>query len=159
MPTGKYPRLSLKERFWSKVNKTDFCWIWTSASKDSGGYGYISVGRRMVRAHRLSYLWTFGKLPKDKFVCHTCDNRLCVNPKHLFLGTPKDNVHDMIRKKRDKKAVGEKASRSKLTAEQVKEIRVLFPKLNISYSAMGRLYGVKHSSIKRIILGLAWSHI
>lgn len=160
MPSGVYSRkFTLHDRFWSRVNKTDTCWIWTGTSLAVGGYGYISHKRKMYRAHRLSYEWTKGSIPKGMFICHTCDNPKCVKPEHLFLGTPADNVHDMIKKGRDTKAVGEKASKSKLTPIQVLEIVELFPKPGISYAEMGRRYGVKHSSIINIVRGKSWRHI
>lgn len=160
MPTGVYSRPSLEDRFWSKVNKTDDCWLWAGRSIASGGYGAISNKRgHMLKAHRLSYELANGPIPEGLYVYHKCDNPPCVNPSHLFLGTPADNVKDMEDKGRDRKAFGEMAPKSKLTERQVLEIRELFPKLNISYSAMGRRYGVKHSAIKNIINRKHWKHI
>lgn len=91
-------------RFWSHVEKTDGCWNWT-AHLLPGGYGHFQLGtNRTDRAHRFSYKLHFGPIPKDDgiewCVCHRCDNPRCVRPDHLFLGTDRDNMHDMMRKGR-----------------------------------------------------------
>ena len=84
-------------RFWPKVHKTRTCWNWIG-SNGSHGYGQLMVNGRPKGAHRLSYEWAFGKIPRGLMVCHRCDNKRCVRPSHLFLGTAKDNLHDALAK-------------------------------------------------------------
>ena len=91
-------RISPLKRFWRSVKKTNTCWLWT-ASKDTNGYGQFSVKGRDVTVHRFSYELHKGKIPKGSWygttcVLHKCDNTLCVNPKHLFLGSQQENIKD-----------------------------------------------------------------
>jgi len=90
----------LKGRLLAKISRSEAgCWIWTGA-QNSNGYGVIRVNGKLFAAHRASYLAFNGPLLSNLFVCHACDTPLCVNPKHLWLGTAADNAADCIAKGR-----------------------------------------------------------
>lgn len=101
---GGAERLPLAVRFWTKVEKTDDCWLWVG-SKTKTGYGKLwdgidRTGSGTIDAHRLSWILHFGPIPEEMYVCHRCDVKVCVRPDHLFLGTPKQNTADMFLKGR-----------------------------------------------------------
>src|SRR4029077_20972173 len=96
--TLHHHKIDVAIRFWSKVNKIDGCWLGTAAVAGKGDYGYFGFQGKIQRAHRVSWILTFGEIPDGLFVLHKCDTPLCVRPDHLFLGTQQDNVDDMARK-------------------------------------------------------------
>lgn len=110
-------KLDVLSRFNAKVNKTEGCWLWTGAKKTSG-YGNFFVNERYVLAHRASWEMVNGPIQDGLYVCHKCDTPSCVNPDHLFLGTPKDNQRDMYSKGRGNR-------HAKLSHKEVAEIRLM----------------------------------
>ena len=154
---GRIPKPAI-ERFMSKVQKHESgCWIWTaSLSQGYGQFRQFSY-KPMVASHRFSYSYFVGEIPPNMFVCHRCDNPLCVNPEHLFLGTPYENTHDMDLKGRriSKPVRGEFHPRVKLTKEDVIEIRLS----NDDQRKLAERYGVRPAAISKIKTGRNWKHI
>ena len=104
MPTKPDFRGTKEERFWKYTRKTKTCWIWTAATlRGYGMFGRQCGGKKETfSAHRFSYELHKVKIPKGMLVCHSCDNPSCVNPDHLWIGTPRDNQLDMVKKGRSK---------------------------------------------------------
>ena len=146
---------SLDVRFFSKVKKTKGCWTWIASCRNKSGYGQFKFRGTMYLAHRVSYILHVGEIPNGKLVCHTCDNRLCVNPKHLFLGTVLTNNHDCISKGRDVHARGEANGRNKLSNSDVRLIRAS----DKSDMDLAKLLGVSKSHVGNIRSRRCWKHI
>jgi len=157
-------RTPITERFWKYVNKTADCWLWTGA-KTYGGYGVINSGGRdgkIIRAHRLSWELHNGPFPAELDVCHKCDNPSCVRPDHLFLGTAKDNVADMIHKGRrvmGPRRRGEEHPRARLTESQVLAIRAAHASGTASQRQLAREYGVDRRAIHQVVYRKTWIHV
>lgn len=139
--------------FWSRVNKTDYCWEWTG-TKNLAGYGSFSIKGETIGSHRISYFIRNGEIPKGLCILHKCDNPSCVNPDHLFMGTRKDNMDDKVRKGRQSK--GEKSvGYRKLEKEQVLEIVELLRE-GFPVKAICPLYNISKSSVSFIKNGITW---
>jgi hypothetical protein len=145
------------DRFWARVQKgtADECWPW---AKHCNRYGYGTLwsrsGERLL-AHRFAYTLAKGEITTGLFVCHTCDNPRCCNPAHLWLGTPKDNNDDKIRKGRGGHLVGEQISNSKLTTEVVLKI---FRSTEPAAKAAAA-YGVSAWTVYDIRAKRRWAHL
>lgn len=136
----------------------DECWNW-GASFVGGGYGQYGPGSY---AHRFSYRLYKGPIPNGLFVLHTCDNRRCVNPSHLFVGTNYDNVQDMVSKGRQSGAKGERSGKAKLTEKQVREIRQRYKRWRANRSNVIQLaseFGMSVPQIQAIVARKQWKHI
>lgn len=133
------------------------CWVWQKA-KHKQGYGNFSYKRKCLLAHRVSWMLHYGELDKDILVLHKCDNPPCVNPEHLFLGTDRDNVKDSISKGRFTRAKGEGQWFSKLTDENVLEIRKMAFE-GIMQKDIAKKFGMDWRHIGAIIRKQSWKHI
>ncbi len=147
----------LATRLWVRVTKTDHCWNWIGPVN---WYGYGSLAAKVngvpreIGAHRLSYILAHGPIADGLRVCHQCDNPRCVRPDHLFLGTDADNLGDCAAKGRTARLFGAENHSSKLTAEQIAEIRTLVG--GQSASSIARQYGVARTTIVSIARGRSW---
>ena len=133
--------------FWKRVRKTDGCWEWRGTKKGAGSYGRYKHDGKMHRAHRFAYVLTHGPIPDGLLVLHSCDNRGCVNPQHLRLGTAKDNVRDAV--------LRERMANTKLSWQKVREIRRLYDEGHTNYR-ISRMFEVDAKTIRGITLNLAW---
>lgn len=142
------------DSFWLKVHVVrdeSSCWEWIGTLKD--GYGRTA---KSERAHRVSYELHHGPIPSGLFVCHRCDNRACVRPDHLFLGTNRDNVADMVAKGRQ--ARGSQNAATKLTAADVIEVRRRYAS-GEAKRALARRFGVDVKAICALLDGRTWAHV
>ena len=160
MPRGYFERhpKPVQERFWAKVDKTGDCWPWMGGTY-RGGYGAFGVRAGETRhAHRVAWELANGPIPSGFFVCHHCDNRLCVNPSHLFLGTVQDNASDCRSKNRNWVAYGDRCGKAKLTKEQVSEIRRLYATGRYQQKDLAPMFDVDRTTIHRIVRQKRWNH-
>jgi len=158
-----------KELFFSNVKTTDSsgCWEWTGTKVC--GYGHFRSNGKTMRAHRVSWVIHNGEIPhRDSYngmcVLHKCDNPACVNPEHLFLGTDKDNVRDMIAKGRNHfnkppTLRGEHNGIHKLTCEQVKEIRDKYIPIKYPQIKLAKEYNVSRSLISYVVNNTYWVNL
>lgn len=148
----------LIKRFFKQVNKTDYCWNWTSALNP---YGSFSIFHSKYLAHRISYLMHKGSIPDGLKVCHTCDNPKCVNPEHLWIGTQKENMQDCFAKGRMKNRYqrkGVEINFAKLTEEQVIEIRHLH-RQGVPRKELGVRFNTCTGNIDSIVTYKNWKHL
>ena len=141
------------DRFWSKVKKGTGCWRWLGRPANDTGYGVFGVqqgGRsKFTSAHRMAYQLARGSIPAGAFVMHTCDNRLCVNPDHLMIGSPQDNASDMAHK--DRSTFGERNPRAILKEAEVVSIRRLYGRGGPTQRELSERFGVSIGAIQAVL--------
>ena len=155
MPTSR----PLEDRFWEKVDKREpgECWVWLACTVK--GYGQIWQSGRQLKAHRVSWELHHGPIPDGMLVCHTCDNKPCVNPAHLFLGTHSDNMKDAARKGHILPPPirrGKSNGNAKLNDRQALDIYSRIQN-GETKSALAREFGISPKAVYSIGAGLAWS--
>lgn len=156
------------DRFWSQVDKSGDCWVWIGALS-SNGYGEIYFNHQHLTVHRTSWLIAHGNIPNGMYVCHHCDNKQCVNPSHLYIGTHLDNTRDAVVRHRmatgnrqgshthpETVHHGESHGMVKLTNEQVLMIR---NSRNVKQRDIAKQFGVHFSTICDILRGKTWKHL
>jgi hypothetical protein len=136
-----------------KKNETTDCWEWCG-ERSPYGYGRFTKEGKKQQVHRISYEIHCGVIPLGMCVCHRCDNRICVNPDHLFIGTHSENSADMVAKGRQVR--GTDIPQAKLTEQEVISIRGTH---GLSHRKIARMYGVSPSQINDIRLGKWWKHL
>ena len=147
----------IEDRLWEKVERKESgCWEWTGPRMPRG-YGVVNTrSGGTALAHRLSYMLFHGD-PGDKSVLHSCDNPPCINPSHLWLGTQKDNIEDMVKKGRA--CNGERQGSSVLMDQDVRQIRKAYSLGRISQKVLAEEYGVSQTLVSQIVLRKIWRHI
>lgn len=145
-------RRPIQEVFEQWFVKEDGCWEWLGA-KDRDGYGAFSYAGRTQKAHRMAIKLSGREIPPGMFACHRCHNPSCVNPDHLYAGTPQQNVMDTVRAKRNRR--GEQCHMAKLTADAVREIR----SSDKSAKDLATKFGVSVGAIRMVRLGKTWRHV
>lgn len=152
-----YQRASLADRFRKFVEPRDpdECWLW-QGKLDDDGYGHINFDSKRMGAHRVAYELLVGPIGEGMLICHSCDNRACCNPAHLFRGTPDDNSKDMVSKGRS--ACGSKQARAKLSEADIPVIRELCAN-GALFADVAAIYGVSNTAIISIVRRRTWKHV
>jgi len=157
-PPVRRDRLTLEERFWRKVRRTEHgCWEWLGAGR-AGGYGHFNVGNRYVRVHRFSYELAYGPIPPGHVICHRCDNPRCVRPDHLFAGTVRDNMSDCRDKGRlgEKRRLGPANGATRVTPEVAKLIKEARAR-GVSRPELSKQYRISVYTITMITSNKHWT--
>ena len=178
-------RPTIEQKFWSRVKKSNGCWEWIGLILNTG-YGQISWKGKDWSAHRVAWILTNGEIPPGLYICHKCDNRKCVRPDHLFAGTQRENIDDMVAKGRSLKgdrnparrhpermprgenhglrknpmraARGTKNGNSRLSEADVLSLRA-DRKLGLTYDALASKYEIDRTTVMQIARRITWRHL
>ena len=152
-----------EQRFLAKLSKKkkNGCIEWKGWIHKHEGYGFLEINNEVISVHRYAYMLNSGrKIPKHLCVLHKCDNKICCNPKHLFLGTRTTNNKDRARKDRSFRQIGEISACAKFTNKEIKKIkkRLLIPYHGIC-ADIAREYNVSITTISKIKTNVNWKNI
>lgn len=131
------------------------CWEWPQDKLSGDGYGRLTLKGRSTRAHRFAWETWVGPLGSEELLLHSCDNRRCINPEHLRVGTYKDNVDDMFQRGRANKARGEGHGNTSLTRAEVEHIRELYAE-GTQQSLIAQELGLRKQTVNNIVLRRTW---
>jgi hypothetical protein len=148
--------VAAKPDFWEKIDFLGDCWVWTGATM-AGGYGKVTYSGVTMGAHRCVFTYTTGIDAANLFVCHHCDNPPCVNPAHLYVGTPKQNSADMVRRKRASRHA--KGALAVLTESEVLEARAIFAAGGATVEGLAATFGVQRPTIRDLLTGRTWKTV
>lgn len=148
-------RASEAKSFESRLARTETGCLEWQGSRDRRGYGTLRSGGRDYKAHRVAYERAYGPITDGRFVCHTCDNPPCCEPAHLFLGTPKENSQDCVRKKRQ--SYGSRQYASKVNDHIVRQIRRLSG--TMTQQAIAGMFGIDQTTVSKIVCRISWAHV
>jgi hypothetical protein len=154
--------LTTEQRFLQYVEKTDDCWLWTGAIRNRkikrGGYGVFYIDGKNLISSRVAYELWIAPIDEGMKVRHKCDNRKCVNPDHLEIGTHQDNMDDMKSRGRQSKQNGENHGNHKLTNDDIFEMKILngFGFTNVE---IAKRFSISDGMVCMILKGKRWGHI
>jgi len=152
--SGKFCKVSLQDKFWCNVRVSDAnqCWEWTAPVCGGEKYGRFYDNNRRIQAHIASWVIHNGPVDEGKFVLHKCDNPLCVNPNHLFIGTASDNMRDMVAK-------GRFVGGTKLKEGEVWLIKILLKSKLLYQKDIAKMFRVNRNTITAINVGKRWEKV
>ena len=147
---------SFRQSLLSRMRLENGCWVYTGKIINTG-YGMIRAGDKMISAHRASYQAFIGEIPEGMFVCHSCDNKRCINPAHLWVGTNQDNMRDMQQKGRHGSRT--QPERLKLDEAKVRQIRELARDERNTQGEIAVMFSISRETANKVINRKAWRHV